>query len=425
MQQVGIIRRVALLATLALLTVAAWAGPKNVIVMIGDGMGPDEVYAAGAYQFGPTYHMYGGDKRLAMETLTGMGYSTTYCAGGGTTDSAAAATALACGVKTYNGAIGVVKGPTGKNVPVRSITEIAQAKGLKTGIVTTKSFIDATPAGFGAHQDSRKMYRELANDMLFKTKPDVVMGSGNPNAAPAWEKSTKYPTEEDWAYLHIVPAQWRDLGAGKTSYTLIQQREDFQKLIATPATGKVFGCFLGFSFITARGADNTKADPKQPTLKEMTLGTLNTLDNPKGFFAMIEGGLIDERGHANDLDGNIGETLGFDETIQATIDWIAAHGGWEQNLLIITADHETGYLRDIKPTEAGKLPTAAWGPPGRTGTGVYADHTSRIVPLYFQGAGSEAFAKYLKPIKDVERGDVQVMDNTEIFQVMKAAVAGE
>jgi alkaline phosphatase len=119
---------------------------------------------------------------------------------------------------------------------------------------------------------------------------------------------------------------------------------------------------------------------------------------------MIEGGLIDERNHANDLNGSIGETLGFNEATATVLDWIGKHGGWENNLLIITADHETGYLNSVQPTVAQQLPTVKWGttPPG------WGSHTNRVVDVYTQGRGSDAFAWTAVRMDDIERGPVQV-----------------
>ena len=149
----------------------------------------------------------------------------------------------------------------------------------------------------------------------------------------------------------------------------------------------------------------------------MTQASLSALTNAKGFFLMVEGGAIDKNAHPNNLDATIGENLAFDEAIAATLQWIAAHGGWEENLLIITADHDTGYLNSVKPTAAGQLPTVQWGTDGKWG-----GHTNRLVPVYFQGKGSEAFVRYALKTTDFERGPVSVVDNTAIFQAMKSAL---
>ncbi len=398
---------------------AAGAAPVNVILMIGDGMGPDLVTAAGAYRYGDAYHAFGGEQRLAMETLTGRYYATTFSTGGAgydftweggsreypkkkATDSAAAGTALATGVKTYDGAIAV----DGHSRPLVQITTLAREAGMKTGIVTSVPFYDATPAAFGAHNPSRGNVAAIAREMLMVTQPDVLMGAGNPDSTPAAP-----------AYNVISKEDWEALKQGRTPYRLVQDRADFQNLIAHPAEGKVLGLFRNASALVARKADGKSADPALPTLAEMTLASLSVLANPQGFFLMVEGGAIDKQAHSDNLDATLGEVLAFDEAVAAALEWIAAHGGWNENLLIITADHDTGYLNSVKPTAAGQLPEAVWG----TGGG-WGGHTNRLVPVYCQGKGSEAFGRSVLRAIDFERGLVSVVDNTAVFSVMREAL---
>lgn len=411
--------RLLLLTSLVLMAVVLWAAPRNVILMIGDGMGPDIVTAAGAYQYGADYHAFGGAKLLTMETLKNYYYAMTFSLSGtgydftwnngdkeypknNTTDSAAAGTALATGVKTYNGAIAVDL----HKQPLVAITALARQAGLKIGVITSVPFYDATPACFAAHNEGRGNATAISHEMLMVTQPDVLMGGGDPDSAAA-----------DQTYTNISKEDWTAIKTGKTPYQLVQERADFQALIAKPATGKVLGLFRNSYALTARNADGKSADAKLPTLAEMTLVSLGALDNPKGFFLMVEGGAIDKNAHPNNLDATVGETLAFDEAIAVTINWITNHGGWEQNLLIITADHDTGYLNNVKPVAAGKLPTVSWGTNGSWG-----NHTNRPVPVYCQGSGSERFANYGLHTQDFERGLINVVNNTDIFQVMKNAL---
>jgi alkaline phosphatase len=412
-------KRLLVSVSLLVLAPALWAAPKHVILMIGDGMGPDSVYAAGAYQYGAAFHTFTGGQRLTLETLANHYYTTTFMSGGSydatwaggdaeyvkknTTDSAAAATTMACGVKTYNGALSV---GTDKQ-PLRTIFEEADARGVKTGLVTSKFFCDATPAAFAAHNESRNNYLAVAHDMIFTGSPDVIIGAGNPEAAG------KTPS-----YTYISEADWSALRNGTAGYKLLQTRDDFRKLVVDGQHDPIFGAYRGYPYLKARLADNSGADPEEPTLAEMSLAALRVLDTDTGFIVMIEGGLIDERNHANDLNGSIGETLGFDEAVTTVIDWISKHGGWEQNLLIITADHETGYLNSVQPTGVKQLPTVKWG----TAPGGWGSHTNRLVDVYTQGSGCEAFAGYAQPLNDFERGPAQVIDDTDIFRVMKAAL---
>jgi len=412
--------RLLLPAICAILLSAAFAAPKNVILMIGDGMGPDSVYAAGAYKFGKDYHLFGGNKMLAMETLQHHLYTTTYSsegqgydltwAGGNkdyvkthATDSAAAATALATGVKTYDTAIGVDP----QKQPLMNIVEIAKQRGMKTGVISSVPFSHATPAGFAAHNESRNNYTALAHDMIFNVRPDVIMGAGNPEGAAAGKE-----------YEYITQADWKALRDGDTPYALIQDREAFQRLATEPRVGKVFGAFRNHNCLKYCNADRAAADPTLPTLAEMSEGTLQALDNPKGFFVMIEGGAIDWCNHADDLNGSIGETLAFDEAINTVTQWIAGHGGWAQNLLIITADHETGYLNSVQPTEKGKLPLVKWG----TDEKKWTSHTNRLVDVFYQGAGADLLSFSAKDATDFERGKVKVIDNTDIFKAMNGTL---
>ncbi len=409
-----------LLLLLALASSLVFASPRNVILMIGDGMGPDVVTAAGAYKYGTDYFKFGGKEKLTLETLSKHYYMTTFSASGkgydytwnngdtayvknGATDSAAAATAMATGVKTNDGYVSV---DTDKK-PVEIITEYARKMGKKTGVVTSVYFYDATPAGFSAHNGGRGNAKEISQEMFNVTQPDVLMGTGGLGNTPL-----------ETAFKNISKENWDGVLAGKTGYTYMESRADFQQLITKPAPGRILGLVHGDSPLKPRNADGKSADPNQPTLKEMTQATLSTLNNPAGFIVMIEGGNIDKIAHGNNLDGTIGEVLAFDEAIAATIDWIAQNGGWEQNLLIITADHDTGYLNDVQPTEANKLPLVKWGNDGKG----WGGHTNRIVDLYTMGEGSELFDKYAKKNTDFLLGTVQVVDNTDIFKVMKASI---
>jgi alkaline phosphatase len=409
-------RRFVVLGVL-LLAAAALAGARNVILMIGDGMGPDMVTATGAYRYGPAYHRFGGDKRLALETLAHHRYVTTFADGGkydftwwngnrqypmtGATDSAAAGTALACGIKTYNAAIGVDM----QKRPVRNIVEIARDRGLKTGIVTSVPISHATPAAFAAHNAHRNNYQEITHDMLFRTRPDVVMGAGAPEGTDAK------------AFTYIAQDDWQALTAPTSPYRLVRSRDEFRAVSRGEITGKILGLPFAHHCLKYRLADGSGADPATPTLAEMTHAALTALRHPQGFFLMVEGGAIDWCNHANDLNGAVGETLDFDDAVQVVLKWIAAHGGWAENLLLVTADHETGYLHSVQPTAAGTLPKVSWGTDGK-----WPNHTNRLVDVYYQGAGSVALTAATRTASDFEHGAIAYVDNTDLFRAMDAAL---
>lgn len=406
-----------LLAGMLLATGAGAA--RNVILMVGDGMGPDTVAAAGAYRYGAAHQRFGGRERLALETLAVHRYVTTGSTDGrgydfgwdggrrdyvqaGATDSAAAATAMATGVKTYNAAIGVDR----RRQPLRTILETAAARGLRTGLVTSVPFCHATPAAFAAHNENRNHYQAIAHDMLFAVCPDVVMGGGSPVR----------PGDNTLHLEYLAAADWEALAAGRTPYRVLRSRAEFLGLVENPGHGKVLGLFPGDA-LRRRGAAGTAADPQQPTLADMTRSALAVLANPKGFFLMVEGGAIDHANHANQLDESVGETLGFDEAVQTVLAWIAAHGGWADNQLVITADHDTGYLREVAPAAAGSLPAVQWGL-----TGAWGGHTNRLVDLYAQGPASAALDAFTLRTVDCERGPVAVVDNTAVYFLLEAAL---
>lgn len=409
---------VTLLLALALAVLARGA-PRNVILMIGDGMGPDIIAAAGACRFGNEHWKFAGQRKLTLETLgrhyyvmtcsaSGKGYDFTWKGGdreypkAGATDSAAAATAMATGVKTFDGAIAT----DCEGQPLPAITATARQLGLKTGIVTSVLFFDATPAAFAAHNGARGNAAAIINEMLMTEQPDVLMGAGNPGNFP-----------DEVAFKQFDRAAWEAIAGGKTPYALVQDRAEFQALAAKPAAGKVLGLFRSASALKPRNADGKGADPALPTLAEMARGALASLANPAGFVLMVEGGAIDKQAHPNSLDATLGEVLAFDEAVAAVLEWIAAHGGWEENLLIITADHDTGYLNGVKPAATGTLPEISWG----TGGG-WGGHANRLVDLYCQGQGADRFDAFALRAQDFERGLVTAVDNTAIYRVMKSAL---
>jgi alkaline phosphatase len=412
------VSRLSNILVLAILLLPAFSTPKNIILMIGDGMGTEVVTAAGAYKYGKDYKSFGGKSILSMQTLTGHKYVTTYSSEGkgydfgwnggdvkyvmkDFVDSAAAASAMATGVKTYNQGIAV--DPRKRNVT--TIIELAQKSGMKTGVVTTVQFCHATPAGFSAHNENRNNYSQLAHDMIYNISPDVIIGAGNPDVVGTTPK-----------YDYITKLDWEELKNGKTSYQMISSREDFVKYSKEKSDKKIFGMYLNQQQLPYCNADMSGVDKKVPTLVEITECAIKQLNNDNGFFLMIEGGSIDKANHGNNLDASIGETLAFDESVSKVINWIINNGGWENNLLIITADHDTGYMRNVKVEDIGLLPKVEWGVDGKG----WGNHTNLMVDIYYQGYGDKTFNNYAISTKDFLHGDVSVIDNTDIFYVMNA-----
>ena len=308
------IRRISVWLLLACLFAGpVWAAQAHsAILMIGDGMGAAHVEAAAAYAA-----FIGRDFALTdlMEQGRG-GLVSTFSANSPITDSAAAATALACGVKTNNGMLGVT--PQGE--PVRTVLEQCKQAGKKVGLITTTRITDATPAGFASHVTSRGQQEEIAAQLL-AGGVDLLMGGGRGQFVPAGEGG--------------VRKDGRNLlqEAERAGYSLAIRPEDLKAVNGLPLLGLFAESELGYTI------DKPK---DEPTLAEMTAKALELLPQEgNGFFLMVEGAMIDYGAHANDLATMIGEALAFDEAVRVAREFVAAH---PDTLLIVTADHETGGL---------------------------------------------------------------------------------
>jgi len=288
------------------------ANPKYTILFIGDGMSvPQRMIAE-------EYSRKTGRGPLAMNSLPVQGSLRTCPSNALITDSAAAATALACGVKSYNQAIGV----DAKGRPVESCAEIARKAGRKVGMVTTVTITHATPAGFYAHCRNRGQVYHIATD-LARSGFDFFAGGGL--YKPVDKKSSRWKEcGEAYAY------------AGKLGYRNVRTRDEF--LALKPGDGKILATF-------SKGYMAAAIDAKaagQPTLAEMTAKALEMLDGPDGFFLMVEGGLIDHAGHANDAAANLRETIAMDDAFNVALGFLEKHP--DETLVVATGDHETGGL---------------------------------------------------------------------------------
>jgi len=314
--------------------------PKNIILMIGDGMGLAQIYSG----------MTANGGHLFLENFVNIGFSKTYSSDKYVTDSAAGGTALASGVKTYNGAIGV--DPDKK--PVINLVEMAEKKGLKTGLVSTSSITHATPASFIAHADSRKSFDDIALDFL-KTDIDVFIGGGK----------KYFEKRKDGKNLS---QELRDKG-----YQVFFTIEDIQNI----KSGKLAG-------LTAD--DHNKSMPERgEMLVPATQTAINLLSqSKKGFFLMVEGSQIDFRAHKNDTPGVVLEMLDFDKAIGAALEYAAKDG---ETLIIITADHETGGMTLLDGDyKTGKV-VAKYTTEG---------HSGISVPIFAFGPSAEEFRGFME-----------------------------
>lgn len=295
---------------------------KNLIVLIGDGMGPAQISAARYYQ---QYEK--GINKLNLDSYY-VGQATTYAdrgEDGGTivsgivTDSASAGTAFATGNKTYNAAISVSNEDVSK--PFASVIEAAELSGKSTGLVTTARITHATPAVYASHVRNRDNESAIASQYL-ESGVDVLFGGGKQFFVTKDEKGKR-------ADKNLLP-EYEAKG-----YKVVENAKGLASLSAQ--NSKVLGLF-GSSHV-AYVPDRTE---ETPNLAEMTSKALEILSADKdGFAIMIEGGRIDHAGHANDLPTLVQEALDFDAAFKVAVDFAKKDGNTS---VVVTADHETGGL---------------------------------------------------------------------------------
>jgi alkaline phosphatase len=411
------------------------AMPKNVILMISDGQGYNSVQAADYFGEIPVYESEDFTAKYGVSTYPfGGSYdlnqawaSFNYVTQGSITDSAAAATAMATGVKTKNGYLGV----NSNGQTVKNIVETASGAGKATGVVTSVEFSHATPAGMAAHTTSRDDFAGIANQML-TSDLDVIMGAGHPyyndNGDVTLSRDYKYVGgDTTWAQVTTPFDGQLD------EWTFIETKDQFLALAngSFPSpTAKLVGVAQVRSTLQEyRGGDTgaapfvTPLNDNVPTLEVMAQGALQFLSQgANGFFLMVEGGAVDWAGHSNRLGRMIEEESDFNDAVQAVVDWVEANSDWNDTLLIVTADHETGHLwgpgsglpnnfTALVNNGAGYLPGAQYYSTG---------HTNALVPLCARGKGAELFSGYADQ-SDPRRG--LYVDNTEIFAVMTGKAA--
>lgn len=316
--------------------------PRNVILMIGDGMGVAHVTAAKVEL---------GD--LNMERFTDGGICATFPVGKLVTDSAASGTALATGYKTVNGAISVT--PEGR--PVETVLERAERSGMATGIVTACSVTHATPAVFMAHVDDRGKDFEIA-EQIASTDVDVLFGGGRSYFLP--ESDTRGARQDGRNLLDGM----------RERMAVVLSAKDFREL---PAEGDAAGLF----------ADEQPAPAswRNPPLPELTAKALEILSKEQsGFFLMIEGSQIDWAGHENDQKWLMEEMRDFEETVGIVMDFAEADG---RTLVVLTADHETGAYAVLDGSlEEGIVSQHTFGS---------EHHSAAMVPVLSYGPSSGLF----------------------------------
>lgn len=329
---------------------------KNIILLIGDGMGTSQIFAGITANKG----------HLNIEQFRNIGFSRTQSASDYITDSGAGGTAIATGVKTYNKGIGV----NTDTIPVKSILEYAEDAGKATGLVATSTITHATPASFAAHQKSRYMYEEIAQDIV-NNDIEVFIGGGLKH----------FKERKDSVDLTNTLLE--------KGYTMIYKSE----LIPTVTEGKLAGLLYDEAppkFSDGRG-------DMLPVASKKAIELLS--QDAKGFFLMIEGSQIDWGGHDNDAQYIIDEVIDFDKAVGIALDFAKKDGN---TLVIVTADHETGGMGLNKGDIAA----------GQVEAGFTTDnHSGVMVPVFAYGPQSELF-----------RG---IYENTALFDKMMEAYGFE
>ena len=331
-----------LAATVSASALAGTDKARNVILMIGDGMGPQQVSMLESYARLAPNSIY-KDGRTAMSRLADagtVGLSMTYPHGSMVVDSASSASQLATGKFSPSEAIGLDQDGNA----ARTVLELAKSQGKATGLVSDTRLTHATPAAFAAHQPHRSLENQIAEDML-QTGADVMLSGGLrywiPKSANDKGKTYEQLVEMTGGDIRIKSKRKDErnllLEAQTAGYELAFNREQLAK-----ADDKVLGLFAYSGMMDGIAYTQSKdsAERVQPSLKEMTVKALDILSQDKdGFFLMVEGGQIDWAAHNNDAATMLHEMLKFDEAVEAVYEWASQR---EDTLVVVTADHETG-----------------------------------------------------------------------------------
>lgn len=390
---------------------------RNVILFIGDGMGQ-------AHRFAGQLLAAGRDGRLAMDRLPHLGQMGTMCADPSSfvTDSAAAATAIATGVKTNNGSVAI--DPDG--VERTTILELAKASGRSTGLVSTCQITDATPAAFAAHVPLRADQSEIARQYIERCEVDVILGGG----AVHW-----YPMGQPLPESLTHDAPWRGIStegnlverALHHGYDVVTTAAELQHVLSRDnglPDQRLLGLFAGQEFFIQNTEDLGGAYDPPVSLADLTASAIEILSrNPAGFFLMVEESAIDRMAHRNNAALTLKGVLELDRAVQVGL---AFANRSPDTLIVVTADHECGglavagsldqpypyepgggLLDTLLAGEDGPFPVAGsdygfvlgWATTG---------HTSAPVPITSTGPGAEHLTGS--------------MENTDLFHALVTAM---
>ena len=335
---------------------------RNVIYMIGDGMGLAQV---SMLQIAENY------QPTAFDRAQGIALITTRSANNRVTDSAAAGTALSTGCKTNNAALGLDTA----GLPLVPMTVCAREQGMRTGLVVTCYLHHATPGAFYAHVADRGETAAITCDMV-ASNIDLLFGGGR--------KALNDSLPEGGTRFDAFRAK---------GYRVVSEPEQIDTLSGLPVVAAVADKHLP---VAAERGDYLP----QATKKALEL---LSADNDKGFFLMVEGSQIDMACHGNDAPRVLDEMRDFEKAVAAAMDFADTHPG---TLVVVTADHETGGLTLPSGKADFTLPESGVRTEFSTG-----GHSASIVPVYLYGTGADRICG--------------LMDNTDLAKQLKAIIAKE
>lgn len=414
--------------------------------MISDGAGYNHILATDFYQYGETgkqvYQSFPVKHFMSTYSLAAKGYDSELAWSDSLyidslwTDSAASATALSTGHKTKNGYLGLDED---KN-ELFHFSEFIKEKGKKLGTVTTVVAGHATPAGFTVHNAFRKDYPAIFRSMVLDSKLTVMMGAGlnDYDSLPDhkkyyyvgqkefWQQVLEEKTEFDTDSDGIADKTVADVNGDNIpdAWELVRERQDFVDLAKADSPKRVLGIFQSRANAQYDREGDKHLAPFEiplreeiPTLSEMTNSAISLLDNKDGFWLLVEAGAVDKAAHANWKGRTIEEQIDFNSAVESVVKWVEENSCWEETLLIVTADHETGHISgevnmknmivaDVKNKGKGEMPEFYF---------LTSEHTNSLVPFFAKGLGSERFtAKAINT--DAVHG--KYMDSTDLAKTL-------
>lgn len=353
--------------------------PKNIILLISDGMSLTQVSTYRLLKGGP-------NERIAVDKFPVSGIVLTHSKNAIVTDSASSATAFSTGRKTNNGALGLDE----DNKILENFTEIIDRYGYVSSLISTSEITHATPAAYASHVDLRWKTDEISLQMM-DSNVMTILGGGRHFFLP------------------------EDLGGKRSDGLNLLEQMESSRMVMTEKKeldsfdhsdlGKVVGLFADEALRDKEKPENHVFEPSSSEMLNFAINRSEKFNENgcKGFFIMLEGSQVDWAGHANDLNYLKREMQDFDEAVELALDYATQN---PDTLVIATADHETGGLliESSSPTDY-TAPEVKFS--FNTGIG-YGSHTGVPVPVYAYGPGSENFTGTL--------------DNTDIFYAMLEAV---